>query len=154
MAKPTARKPDKGNPDAGDLLPARLTDIAGALAKAIEEPVRAEFGLPPKDWKVMQVLAVHGPLPPNEIHRVGGQNKSQISRALKCLFDRELVARCPHPEDDRTFVVSLTDAGQEMYSTALRKMRRRQTDFLKTLPDDEAEDLASVLVRLRAALAK
>ena len=137
--------------NAADLLPNRLTAIAGVLAREIEEPVRALYALPTKDWVVMQVLAVNGPLPPAEIHRVGGQNKPQISRALKCLVDRGLVVRSPHPDDDRTFLVSLTEPGLAMYTDILKQMRRRQADLLKELPADEAGNLRSLLKNLEGA---
>lgn len=137
--------------DAADLLPNRLTAIAGVLAREIEEPVRALYALPTKDWVVMQVLAVNGAIPPAEIHRVGGQNKPQISRALKCLVDRELVVRSPHPDDDRTFLVSLTEPGLAMYTDILKQMRRRQADLLKELPADEAGNLRSLLKNLEGA---
>ena len=138
--------------DAGDLLPGRLDSLSDALSKRIEAPVRAEYGLPPKDWKVMQVLAAEGALPPTEIHRVNGQNKAQISRALKCLLDRELVAKEPHPEDQRTFVVGLTDSGLAMYREIVRKMRRRQSDFLDALPAREGDRLRELVGSLEKAV--
>lgn len=151
MPKLRGETPKRSKAQADDLLPTRVMEIARALSKEIEEPVREEFQLPLKDWTVMRVLAAHGPLPPNEIHRVGGQNKPQISRALKCLFDRELVAKCPHPDDDRTFLVFLTDMGMEMYWSALKKMRKRQTQFLRTLRADEDKQLQALLNRLSVA---
>lgn len=150
MPKPSGETSKRSLVQLDDLLTTRVTEIARALSKEIEEPVREEFQLPLKDWTVMRVLAAHGPLPPNEIHRVGGQNKPQISRALKCLFDRELVAKRPHPEDDRTFLVYLTESGSDMYSSALKKMRKRQTKFLKTLPAGEDKQLQELLNRLGA----
>lgn len=145
MTQSRTRKPSPRTPDPRALLPDRLTAIADVLGNEIEGPVRAQYQLPPKDWRVMKVLAAHGAVPPNEIHRIGGQNKPQISRALKCLLDRELVARQPHPDDDRTFLVSLTAAGSEMYTDIVNKMRRRQADFLKKLPADQADQLRRLL---------
>ncbi|MEQ8695827.1 MAG: MarR family winged helix-turn-helix transcriptional regulator [Bauldia litoralis] len=138
--------------DASDLLPSRLAGIAQALSIEIEEPFRARHSLPMKDWKVMSALAVHGALPPTEIHRLGGQNRAQITRALKCLLDRELVVKHPHPDDNRTFVVALTDAGRKMYVDILGQMRARQAEVVGRLPDGEAESLRGLLGRLEEAL--
>lgn len=145
MNQSRTSKPNPRLTDPRTLLPDRLTALADVLGNEIEGPVRAEYDLPPKDWRVMKVLAAHGAVPPTEIHRIGGQNKPQISRALKCLLDRELVARQPHPEDDRTFLVSLTAAGSEMYADIVKKMRRRQANFLKKLPADQADQLRRLL---------
>lgn len=138
--------------DASDLLPSRLAALAQNLSGAIEEPFRAKHGLPIKDWKVMQALAVHGDLPPTEIHRVGGQNRAQITRALKCLLDRDLVAKHPHPDDKRTFVVSLTPSGKKMYLDILTQMRRRQEEVVSCLTDADAARFRRLLSRLEDSL--
>lgn len=149
--KPSRVKPATTKSDADELLPIRLAALTERLAREIENPLRLRYELPVKDWKVMQALAAHGPLPPNEIHRIGGQNKSQISRALTCLLDRELVAKKPHPDDSRTFLVSLTPAGKRMFSTIVRQMLERQSELLERLtPNDVA--LLNDLVHLEAAL--
>lgn len=152
MTESRGREPSPGLLNVGDLLPGRLTAVAQVLASEIEAPIRAQYELPTKDWKVMQVLATGGALSPTEIHRVGGQNKAQISRALKCLLDRQLVAKQPHPEDHRTFVVSLTDSGLEMYAEIVEKMGRRQADILNKLPAGNTKQLRALIDSLEKAV--
>lgn len=152
MTKPrgTVRKTD--HQDAGTLLPDRLMGLAETLAALIEEPQLKRHALPMKDWKVMQALAAHGALQPAEIHRRNGQDKAQISRALKCLLDRGLVSKDPHPEDARTFVVSLTEAGHALYRDIAADMRRRQDTILGGISSADAERFRRLVDRLEKSL--
>jgi DNA-binding MarR family transcriptional regulator len=129
-------------------LPYRLSVLAQCLSRDIEEHQRRRHKLAAKDWKVMQLLAVHGELLPADIHRMGTQNKAQISRALKCLLDRGLVAKRPRPGDSRTFGVSLTDAGWAIYEDIVPRMRSAQEKILSGLSAAEARELRRLIDRL------
>jgi len=154
MTKSDPEAAPVGSVDAVELLPSRLVALAKALAREIDEPYRAQYGLPMKDWLVMRTLAVHGAMPPTEIHRVNGQNRAQITRALKCLLDRYLVAKEPHPEDSRTFLVSLTETGVAMYADIVDQMRRRQDEILATLSANDSERLKRLIDKLEAIVSQ
>lgn len=138
--------------DLDGFLPYRFAVLAQSLSREIEEEHRKRHKLAMKDWKVMQVLALHGELMPADIHRLGSQNKAQISRALKCLVDRDIVAKRPHPDDNRTFSVSMTEKGWAIYEAIVPLMRRRQAEIVEHLPKDEVAELRRLLGRLETAL--
>ena len=140
--------------DLGAFLPYRLSVLAQRLSQEIEERHRRAHKLAMKDWKVMQIMAVHGELLPADIRRMGTQNKAQISRALKCLLDRGLVEKRATPDDSRTFGVSLTDAGWEVYKAMVPRMRARQEEILGGLSAAEARELRRLLDRLEASLTR
>ena len=133
-------------------LPYRLSVLAQRLSRDIEERQRRQHKLAAKDWKVMQLLAVHGELHPADMHRMGTQNKAQISRALKCLLDRGLVAKRPRLGDSRTFDVSLTEAGWKIYEEIAPRMRSGQEKVLSGLSATEARELRRLIDRLDEAL--
>ena len=126
--------------------------LAQALSREIEERHRKQHKLPMKDWTVMQALALHGELMPADIHRLGVQNKAQISRALKCLLDRGLVAKRPHPDDNRTFSVAMTDEGWAIYEAIVPLMRQRQNEIIENMSEGELDDLRRLLARLEEAM--
>jgi DNA-binding MarR family transcriptional regulator len=140
--------------DLGAFLPYRLSVLAQRLSRDIEERQRRQHKLAMKDWKVMQIMAVHGELLPADIRRMGTQNKAQISRALKCLLDRGLVAKQPRPGDSRTFGVSLTEAGWAIYEAMVPRMRARQDELLGGLSAAEAKELRRLLDRLEDSLSR
>jgi DNA-binding MarR family transcriptional regulator len=140
--------------DLAAFLPYRLSVLAQRLSQEIEERHRRQHKLAMKDWKVMQIMAVHGELLPADIRRMGTQNKAQISRALKCLLDRGLVAKRARPDDSRTFGVALTEAGWEVYKAMVPRMRARQEEILGGLSAAEAKELRRLLDRLEESLAR
>jgi DNA-binding MarR family transcriptional regulator len=138
--------------DLGGFLPYRLARLAQRLSREIEERQRRRYKLAMKDWKVMQIMALHGELLPADIRRMGTQNKAQISRALKCLLDRGLVAKRPLLGDSRTFGVSLTEAGWGVYEAMVPRMRARQDELLDGLTAAEAGELRRLLDRVEGLL--
>jgi DNA-binding MarR family transcriptional regulator len=152
MAKAKNRRGTRDILELETFLPYRLSVLAQRLSHDIEERQRRQHKLAAKDWKVMQILAVHGELLPADIHRVGTQNKAQISRALKCLLDRGLVAKRPRPGDSRTFDVSLTEAGWAVYEEIVPRMRNGQAKVLAGLSGTEAKELRRLIDRLDEAL--
>jgi DNA-binding MarR family transcriptional regulator len=154
MRKGGKRKRGREVLDLGGFLPYRLSMLAQRLSREIEERQRRRHKLAMKDWKVMQIMAVHGELLPADIRRMGTQNKAQISRALKCLLDRGLVAKQPRPGDSRTFGVSLTDAGWAIYEAMVPRLRARHDELLGGLSAAEAKELRRLLDRLEDSLSR
>ncbi len=152
MTNAKRKKPGRDILDLDEFLPHRFAALAQSLSREIEERHRKQHKLPMKDWKVMQALALHGELMPSDIHRLGVQNKAQISRALKCLLDRGLVAKRPHPDDNRTFSVSMTEEGWAIYGAIVPQMRQRQDEIIGNMPDAEVDELRRLLARLEDAL--
>ncbi len=54
---------------------------------------------------------------PLELSRQSGMKKEAVSRCLKQLFEKGYVAKDKHPEDERSYILSITDSGK----TALRE---------------------------------
>lgn len=134
-------------------LPYRVAGLARRLSRAIEDTQRSEHRLAVKDWKLMQVMARHGRLAPADIRRMGTQDKATISRAIKCLLDRGLVAKEPHEGDSRTFDVAFTEAGWAMYEAIVPRVKRRQAELLAALTPAEAKEFTRLLDKLDGALA-
>ncbi len=49
---------------------------------------------------------------PLTLSKNSGMKKESISRCLKHLFEKEFIKKEKHPQDDRSYILSLTDAGQ------------------------------------------
>ena len=135
-------------------LPYRVAALAQRLSREIEEGQRRHHKLAVKDWKLMQVMARHGRLAPADIRRMGTQDKATISRAIKCLLDRGLVAKHPQAGDSRTFDVAFTEAGWAVYESIVPKVRRKQEEVLAALTAGESKQLKRLLDKLDTALAR
>lgn len=49
---------------------------------------------------------------PLGLSRSSGMKKEAVSRCLKHLFEKGLIAKSRHPQDERSYILTLTDAGQ------------------------------------------
>lgn len=74
---------------------------------------------------------------PLALSRSSGMKKEAVSRCLKGLFEKGLIQREKHPNDERSYVLSITDTGQtelrQNYGAILQPMydlrRRMGEDF-------------------------
>ena len=75
-----------------------------------------------------------------------GRDKAQVTRIVRQLMERELLAREPDPNDGRRFNLQLTKKG-----LALQAQRKKlAADMLRDLNRNERQQLASLLGRMRA----
>lgn len=49
---------------------------------------------------------------PLTLSKHSGMKKESISRCLKHLFEKEYIKKDKHPQDDRSYILSLTEAGE------------------------------------------
>ena len=73
---------------------------------------------------MLSIIADSGPLVPADIRRLGTQDKSTISWAIKRLEERGFLSRQPRSHDARTFEVSLSDEGWKYYDHVGRSRRK------------------------------
>ena len=50
---------------------------------------------------------------PVALSRQSGMKKEAVSRSLKQLFEKEYVAKTKHPQDERSYILKLTEKGRE-----------------------------------------
>jgi DNA-binding MarR family transcriptional regulator len=101
-----------------------------------------------QEWKVLSIIADGGPLMPSAIRRLGTQDKSTISWALRRLESRGFVARKSAARDARSFEVALTAAGWRYYEAVIPVARRRARDILKRLGRKELAELRRLVAKL------
>lgn len=129
-------------------LPYRLSVLSQKVIQSIAEVYTRAHRLSTPDWKVMSLLANHGPILPAEIRRFGTLDKAAISRALKRLTHRGLVVRKKRPQDGRTFEVTLSDSGWRLYGDIVPEAKRKEEAILEGLSDSERAELLRLLGKL------
>src|SRR5919199_322961 len=80
--------------------------VAGLLDQAL-----AEHGLSGDEFGLYSLLRGFGPATPTQISRWTGMPATTVSAALRRLTARGHVERMPHPDDGRSYLVALSDAG-------------------------------------------
>lgn len=142
---------DLGPPD-GDGIQSFLTYRLSLLQKKLDHRstrlLVRDFGLRLNEWRVLaNVARKHGSSVRVIAKRIS-IDKSQISRALGGLIRMELVIRNADPQDARSPLFSLTDAGTAMRDRVMAARRAEQALLLGVVGPAEREVLFSVIARL------
>lgn len=101
-----------------------------------------------QEWRVFSIIADKGPLMPAEIRRLGTQDKSTISWAIKRLQHRSMLVRRSRAHDGRTFDVSLSEEGWDYYKAVVPLARGKARALLRRLTPAEMAELRRLLAKL------
>ena len=113
------------------------------------------LGLGFSDFAVLELLLHKGPTPVNAIGQRVHLTSGSITAAVDRLVAKGLVVRCNQPEDRRTRVVHLTDAGRELIAAAFgahQAAMERATAGLDEAERGQAIELLKKLGRYAAEL--
>ena len=102
-----SRPPSSGPSD----LPARLRLAVGRLNRRIR--IDSGAALPPLQTSVLATLLEHAPLRLSELARREAVTPPTMSRVLAALDEAGLLVRTPDPQDARSALIHLSDAGHE-----------------------------------------
>jgi DNA-binding MarR family transcriptional regulator len=113
-------------------------------------PVWRELGLGPADAHVLAQLAGRESVTANELHREFGHKRSTLTNVLDRLETRALIERARHPEDRRSIVVRLTEAGREPARRVLEAREQLERELAIRLEAGPLEAVGLIAEALRA----
>ncbi|WP_242884355.1 MarR family winged helix-turn-helix transcriptional regulator [Actinomadura litoris] len=131
-----------------ELLSYRLHRVANALSRSAALRYRREYGVSLHEWRTVALLGADEPQTVNQLARLAGLDKAQMSRVVAKLTERGLLERQPGP--GRTTQLSLTRSGKSLYRGLISAANDRNAAFLACLSPDEQEVLDSALRKLAA----
>ena len=106
----------------------------------------ADLDLTAGEWAVLTSLAKAGEaLTPSQLADLTNVAPSSMTHRLDKLAQRGLVERTPDAVNRTRIFVSLTDAGWELFSLAIRDSEVVESDVLKDLGDADRGELARLL---------
>ena len=121
--------------------------------EAVMAPIRqmlADSGVTEQQWRILRVLAEHGPLDASTVAERASLLFPSLTRMATSMRDRGLVAQVQDPSDRRRQVLSITDAGRAVID-------RNSDEALEIVAMYKAklgEDDYDVLMRLLQVLAE
>lgn len=101
---------------------------------------------------VITELGRHQPLTPLELSERLGFEKSWMSRVVAQLIDEDLIAKEAHPEDGRSFFLSLTPQGEARFAQLNLILNTHADRLMAALPPEQRESVQQALILLRDAL--
>lgn len=142
-------------PSLEKLITYRLMRLADTVFRAATQVYASRYDVTITEVRVLAIIAAHQPVAANEVSRQTRIDKAWISRSLRALVKRGLVARSSHPGDSRIALLSLTPAGRalvrrmeplaiarhERLLARLSKAERKTVYRLIDKLQDQADDL-------------
>ena len=133
-------------------LPYLLNQAAEATSEAFQVQYRVEYGMTQTQWRILANLGKRGEMTAVEICRRTYIDKTKVSRAVLALEAAGMLVRGIVAGDRRQENLTLTKAGQEVFSV----LGQRALAFDRALRDrlgaQQAKMLADVLRGLAAAV--
>jgi DNA-binding MarR family transcriptional regulator len=96
------------------LVSVRIVRLAEMILRLGTTPIMNQFGVKPTDLRILIMLGAYQPISVNEVSRGTHIDKAWISRSLRGLMRRRLIAKAPHPSDSRVSSLSLTSQGEAL----------------------------------------
>ncbi len=126
----------------------RLTRLQAVAVAPVGRLCQARYGVSRREWRLIVVLARHGPVLSSELADFAQLDRARTSRIVTALVDMKLIAREVIPSDRRQARVSLTDKGRALYDEFLPVVEELNRQLLLALAPDEIAQLDGLMERL------
>ena len=131
-----------------ELLNYRLMRLFSLSGAPIVRLCEGRYGISRREWRIVALLAAHGPLSPSALADRGDLDRARTSRAIGSLAGKKLVERVPQPGDARRAVVGLSDTGRRLYDDLFPQVAEINRQVLAALDPPLVDALDEALKRL------
>ena len=131
-----------------DLLSSRLHTLAALSSASASLRVERKFSLTLLEWRSLGQLAAFAPLSLKDLAHRAGMDKSYASRTVAGLIERGFISSEKNDADARGVMLSLTEAGQELYQQVIVDAELRNERLLRPLNKEAREQLMDSLSAL------
>jgi DNA-binding MarR family transcriptional regulator len=134
--------------DTSTLSPMTRLVRLGVLMDTFQRETLEPFDLTPNDYNVLATLQRTGPpyeLSPSDLYTALERSSGGMTKMLKRLEKLGLVRRTPDPDDGRSTLVGLTDAGFELQEEIFKVFLTRTRELLQSVSLRQLDDIDSSL---------
>ncbi len=137
-----------------DGVPGRTPDevrgeVAARLARVVLRVTRrirpTREGLSASHFSLLATLLRYGPRRPSDLAHIERLAPPAVSRVVGALEERGFVVRRPSPDDARSHLVEITDAGAALVLEARAEQADAVARLLEALDEDQLAALAAAL---------
>lgn len=130
----------------------RLSRLQSRLNARATRILREKGGLTLMQWRVLVLADTLGTSTLGEMVKITQFDKGLLSRTIKSLHTKKLIALGSDPMDQRVQTLSITEAGRTLYDAAEPAMRERQSALLADFTSEEIEAIYAAFDRFEAVL--
>jgi len=128
-----------------EFLPYRLSIASNLISDVISSAYSKLFGLTIPEWRLIAVIAETDGITQHVIGSRTRMDKVTVSRAAIALTQRGLLLRTPNPQDGRSQLLALSDAGMELYTQVAPKALALEQVIFGAIPDEELARFSKTL---------
>ena len=133
-----------------DFIPYRLSVTSNLVSDSIARAYESLFGLTIPEWRLIAVIAETGGITQQAIGARTLMDKVTVSRAAIALVGRGLLARRDNPDDRRSHLLELTDAGRDLYAAVAPKALDLESRIFAAFAPDEVARFIDMLRRIES----
>ena len=137
--------------DLEHFLPYRLSVLSNRISQDIAALYAEKFNLGITEWRIIAILGRYPNLSANEVAERTAMDKVAVSRAVASLLKQKRLKRQFDKNDLRRSVLSLSAAGEKIYSQVAPLAKKLQEALLADFDDKERVLLNLLLDKLAAA---
>ena len=123
---------------------------AGQRMKRLLTAAMVESPLGPEEYAAYSVIFERGPLTPTDMAKTLGMPVTTVLDLLRTVAARGHIERQPNPDDGRSYLISLTDAGVQTQQAASLEFARAMTPLAFSVGVEETEMRRALDVLSRA----
>lgn len=131
-----------------NFLPYKLATLSARISTAIAQLYEQQFGISLPEWRVMAILGEYPDISAGEVAFKTAMDKVAVSRAVNKLLDRDLLTRHLDKEDRRRSILSLSDAGTEVYDRIVPLALAYEKQIIDQIDHTDLDELYTLLDRL------
>ncbi|WP_241671328.1 MarR family winged helix-turn-helix transcriptional regulator [Dankookia rubra] len=135
-----------------EFLPYRLSVVTNHTSRLFARRYSDAYGLSIPEWRVLAVVGRFGGLSATGVVERTAMDKVKVSRAVRALLDRGLLARQEDAADRRVQRLAMTAAGRALHAAIVPEARALEAGLLEALAPAERQALHALLDRLEAKL--
>lgn len=134
-------------------LSAELVLYTGRLVRAVtRKSVGLSTDVPTASLRLLSQVDELGPVTIGALAAADRCSQPTMSAGVQTLCERGWAAKTPNPEDARSSLVTLTEAGRSVLTEARRARAAVVADRFRSDPNHDEQDLATAVAVLRALL--
>lgn len=129
-------------------LPYKLSRLVNDMSVGLLRTYSHRFGLNVSQWRMLAAAAQLEPTSVTELTDYSGMDKVTVSRSVREMVDKKLLARELDESDRRRSTITLTEQGQRVYREIAPAAVEFEKNLLSVLKPAERDALQDVIDRL------
>jgi DNA-binding MarR family transcriptional regulator len=130
-------------------LSAIIQGIATLLHKQSDQVLQEQLGIGMSQFRILKIVQANPRMLQRHIADSLGQTEASISRQVKLLHGKQLLATRINPQNRREHITTLTTKGYQITEAAVEVLQRAQEPLLGGFSEKQQHELIALLDRYR-----